>query len=497
MSKPFEMRFYVLVACCAVLLLCMSENVSAQRVEDSCHAFFDDPHQTLDCLEALFSQTDIQYHSIPLPHLTLSSIPPSNGLPIGVVYEKRTNYVSSPFSGSNQQNAPSQGYKSLVDAKAAFVFSTNASWYVTGSLTWLPPLHYRDESQGGNNDVCHRLWVFCTKEVFGIEFSVTHRTLQTINFYGLGPSSPNTQFSFQQVETYGGAVARMPLLNWLDIEGQIENRKPMITFSSASLASNAITEGTVPGLSFQPDFMHYSVGLRTQAQAISEPITNDPAVTPPGVPEPPLLKHKLVFIFNNEALEHWFTAQNHSGFSFRQFVIDGVESIKIHSVVRRFVPPNKMTTRLKILKHFCNQRKSGLKVDDECDFGQLSVRPRLVLSDAGTGVVPFYFQPTLGGSDIESRVTLRGFNDYRFRAPDAAMVSVDYNVPVFNPIGALLFYDIGNVGNSIGDLSFTHARQDAGMGATLRLQQNVVAQIYLAFGAGHGSHFGYNFTKFF
>lgn len=481
---------------CAVLLFCVPQYVSAQRVEDSCHAFFKNPHQALDCLEALFTQTDIHYGPVPLPHLTVSSIPPSNGFPIGVVYEKRTNYVSSPFYDPNQSASPLPGYKSLVDAKAAFVISTNASWYVTGSVTWLPPLHYRDESTG-NNDVCHRLWLFCTKRVFGVDFSITHRTLQTINFYGLGPSSPNTSLSFRQAETYGGAVARMPLFDWLSVEGQIENTKPTINFSNAALATNTITEVTAPGFSNQPDFMHYVVGIRTHAQAISEPVTNDPAVTPPGVPRPPLMKHKLVFNFDNAALQHWFGDQDTGRYSFRQFALDGVESIKLHSVVRRFVPPASMTTKLKILKHFCNERKAGLKVDDECDFGRLSVRPRLVLSAANTGVVPFYYQPTLGGSDIESGLTLRAFNNYRFRAPDAATVSVDYGIPVFNPIGALIFYDVGKVGNSIGDLSFAHARQDAGVGATLSLLHNVVAQVYLGLGAGHGSHLGYNFTKFF
>lgn len=60
-----------------------------------------------------------------------------------------------------------------------------------------------------------------------------------------------------------------------------------------------------------------------------------------------------------------------------------------------------------------------------------------------------------------------------------------------------MFYDAGKVGNSIGDLSFSDARQDAGAGATLRLQRTVVAEIYVAWGVGRGSRFGYNFTKFF
>jgi hypothetical protein len=77
------------------------------------------------------------------------------------------------------------------------------------------------------------------------------------------------------------------------------------------------------------------------------------------------------------------------------------------------------------------------------------------------------------------------------------MVGIDYGIPMFDPIGALLFYDVGNVGNSVGALSFAHARQDAGVGATVRILNNVVAQVYLGFGAGHGQHFGFNFTKFF
>ena len=493
-SETSIRRFCIAVCYWAVLFF--SLNAAGQRAEDSCDAFFDNPHQTLDCLEAVFTQTDIQYHSLPLPHLTLSSIPPGNGFPIGLVYEKRTNHVSSPFSATEQTNTPSTGYKSLVDAKLASGISTNASWYITGSVSWLPPLHYREESRPGS-DVCHRLWLFCTKQVLGVNFSVTHRVLQNISFNGLGPLSPNTQLSFRQIETYGGATARMPLFSWLTVEGQIENRKPTITFSTSSLNSGMINNTSTPGFATQPDFMHYGAGIRISAQAISEPVTNDPPATPAGLPPPPLMKHKWIFILNNASTEHWFVDQDNGAFSFRQFVFDGTESMKLHSVIRRFVPPSKMTTSLKFLRHFCNQRKTGFKADDECDFGEFAVRPRLILSDVNSGMVPFYLQPTLGGADIESRLTLRGFNDYRFRAPDAAMLGVDYGIPVFNPIGALLFYDAGTVGNAVSDLSFTHARQDGGVGATLRLQGNVVAQIYLAFGAGHGSHFGYNFTKFF
>jgi hypothetical protein len=477
---------------CVLLPFCLPQRVFAQRVEDSCHAFFDNPHQALDCVEALFTQTDIPYY---LPHLTVSSVPPDNGFPIGIAYDKRNYFVSSPFYNPNQPNKPSEGRKSLVDATAAAVISTNGSWYATGAVTWLPPIYGYDHKPNG--DTCHRLWVFCTKQVFGIQFFVTHRTVQSIYFYGLGPSSPNTQLSYKQSETYGGALARMPLLDWLAIEGQIENRKPTIGFSSASLGMTPINESTAPGVTTQPDFMHYSVNIRTHAQAISEPVTNDPTVLQPGASPPPLMKHKFVWVFDNSVLQHWFLDQDNDHYSFRQTVIDGQETLKLHSVIRKFVRPEDMTSKLKIIKHFCNDREAGLKQQDECDFGEFLVRPFLVVSNSASGVVPFYFQPTLGGSDIESRLTLRGFDDYRFRALDAAMVSVDYRIPVFDPIGAMIFYDAGNVGNSVSALSFAHARQDGGTGVTLRIQKNVIAQVYFGWGAGHGSHFGYNFTKFF
>jgi hypothetical protein len=474
-------------------LFWISQCATAQRVEDSCHAFFDDRHQALDCVEALFTQTDIPYH---LPHLTLSSLPPGNGFPIGVAYEKRKNYVSSPFYGTNQPDKPVEGYKSIVDVTAAAVISTNGSWYATAGLTWLPPIHYHSENKNGTK-VCHRLWVFCTKQVFGVQLSVTHRSLQTLSFYGLGPSSPDVQLSYRQNETYGGAIARMPLFDWLVVEGQIENRKPSVHFSSESLASTTIDESIAPGFSTQPDFLHYTVEISSHIQAISEPVTNDPVITPPGVEPPPLMKRKFVWVFDNSATQHWFVDQTDGHYSFRQTVIDGQESVKLHPVIRRFVDPSAMTTSLKILKHFCNNRQSGLKQDDECDFGEFLFRPYLVISSSGSGVVPFYLQPSLGGSDIESRLTLRGFNDYRFRSHDAALLSVDYRLTVWDPIGVVIFYDAGNVGNSAGELSFAHARQDGGIGATLRIQKNVVAQTFLGWGAGHGEHFGYSFTKFF
>ena len=109
-----------------------------------------------------------------------------------------------------------------------------------------------------------------------------------------------------------------------------------------------------------------------------------------------------------------------------------------------------------------------LKVRQRCRFGDIDLRSHIVTSMTGSGsAVPFYLQPTVGGSDIDSAPVSGGFPDYRFRAPDALFVQTDYSVPIRDPIGFLLYYDAGTVGPTFSSLSFANLRQDGGVGITL------------------------------
>jgi hypothetical protein len=471
----------VIRVCCVAWLASLgsSKIAFAQGVQGTCPSLFRDLRKSAECLENAFSQTDIPFG---LPHLTLSSIAPGNGFPIGVVWERRKHMVNSPFDDLlDASGQPVSGQKSLVDFTAALVGSTNGSWYGTGSVVWLPPI--------GS---------LTAKQNVGVQFYVTHRVYNTIGFFGLGPETSSVDLvTYKQTDTFGGATLRVPMTDWFAVTGQVENRKPEIVFSAPSYGSTPITEANAPGVQSQPDFMHYSAGITLRAQTISEAATDDPDVTPPGMAEPPLMKRKIVLTVADSVTEHWYEDLHHGAYSFRQFAFAGDEALKFHTVIRRFVPPASMTTSLRLLRRRCNSRTSGLKVHDECDFGELHVRPLIVLSNAGSGTTPFYLQPTLGGSDIESRPTLLAFENYRFRAPDAAMIGVDYQVPVFYPIGVLVFYDVGSVGSATGGFSESHLRQDAGLGATLQIARNVVARGYIGFGGTPGAHFGYNFTKFF
>jgi len=139
-----------------------------------------------------------------------------------------------------------------------------------------------------------------------------------------------------------------------------------------------------------------------------------------------------------------------------------------------------------------------IKHDSLCDFGTLDFKSHLVTTTAdANSVIPFYMLPTLGGQDIDSRISLRGFENYRFRAPDTMFVQAEYSLPVYDPFALLLFYDAGNVGNTLGDLSFAHLRQDAGVGVNVRIMRMTVLQAYFAGGRGGGLHPGFNLAKQF
>ena len=66
--------------------------------------------------------------------------------------------------------------------------------------------------------------------------------------------------------------------------------------------------------------------------------------------------------------------------------------------------------------------------------------------------MPFYLMETLGGSNIRSDDTLRGFRDYRFRDRDLMLLQIEYLRELYGPIDFIAFYDTGKVAPSIGRL---------------------------------------------
>jgi len=450
-------RFRVLLLSSAIALA--APRIASAQSKSECKQFTSgSAHTKLDCIEGLFSEQPL--------HLTFSSLPPGNGLPLGLVYEQPEHVLGGDG-------------KALTDPKLMIVGARHG-WYATGSFDWLPPLPYQLKVDSAGTR-CHQLGAMCTTNVFSIGMYASHRAVTRLSFYGLGATAPDTPHFFEARESWGGVAARMPLTNWLRLDGQIEDRQ--LTLPSSDVTAT-FTEATAPGVASQPNYLHPSVAIRTGVRHINELKTG--RTPPPGMK----MKSRTELEFRNEASYHWYNDLTTGRYSFQQFVFNGDESFDFQAVILDFFEPGSSW----LVEHFCG----GNKRNDTCEFGRIDVKTLVQLARVDpANAMPFYFMPTIGGSDVESRTSLRGYDDYRFRGADAAVLQVEYTrtFEKLDPLGMLVFYDGGLVGATASDMWNSRYRQDAGVGLTLRLQHKLFAEMYVA--AGNGLKFGYSFGKLF
>jgi outer membrane protein assembly factor BamA len=114
----------------------------------------------------------------------------------------------------------------------------------------------------------------------------------------------------------------------------------------------------------------------------------------------------------------------------------------------------------------------------------LAARLFVSTSDTNAGqTMPFYFMPTLGGND-----TLRGFREYRFRAPHAILAQGEYRWEIWSGFDAALFYDAGKVANTRDDLDFEDLESDYGIGFRFNTNSGIILRVDAAFGSRDGKH---------
>ena len=64
----------------------------------------------------------------------------------------------------------------------------------------------------------------------------------------------------------------------------------------------------------------------------------------------------------------------------------------------------------------------------------------------------------------------------------------EYARAIHDPLGLLVFSDVGKLGEKIRDLGLTHLKHSFGVGVTLRAGNLAYLQLYYAWGGGEGSH---------
>jgi outer membrane protein assembly factor BamA len=99
----------------------------------------------------------------------------------------------------------------------------------------------------------------------------------------------------------------------------------------------------------------------------------------------------------------------------------------------------------------------------------IALRGRTVLTyPDNSSSVPFYLQPTLGGSE-----DLRGFRSFRFYDNNLLVVNGEYRWEVFSGLDMALFADAGKVFHRHAELNFSNMEAAFGFGFRFNVKNNV------------------------
>jgi hypothetical protein len=314
-----------------------------------------------------------------------------------------------------------------------------------------------------------------TEEAFKAEFFLRRVEAPGLDFYGIGNSTTRlTHVLYNERWDEGGINIVNPATTWLDVGGAISYLRPNIgpiTNGSFPSIGTEFSNLTAPGLTSQPAFLHYRIYVEPHY--------------PGDVPY--MLNYVLAYEYYHDL--------DYGELSFHKFNADVTNTfpLKIHHNFK--VDANKPRP---VRDWFCGLPRGANKV---CQFGDFTVRGVLTLETAAAGqTVPFYLQPTLGGADLQDLDTLRGFADYRFRAPNLMYVQAEYGHTLpwkLQWLKFLTFYDVGRVGNTAGDLGFDELHHDIGLGISVSAANREIARVYIAFGTGEGSRLNGKFGSLF
>ncbi len=109
----------------------------------------------------------------------------------------------------------------------------------------------------------------------------------------------------------------------------------------------------------------------------------------------------------------------------------------------------------------------------------IALRARNTITDAAGGKrVPFYLQPTIGGSD-----DLRGFRPFRFYDDNAMVLNAEYRWESFTGLDMALFVDAGKVTSGRGRWNLRDLEASAGFGFRFNVNNGVFLR--LDFGFSH------------
>ena len=304
-------------------------------------------------------------------------------------------------------------------------------------------------------------------------------SLNKLNYFGEGNDTTLAGASlFGMTQTIVGANAIKPVYEWAAIRklnlallGEINGRFVSVRGDegqSVPSIEKLYTNASAPGLSNQPGFVQLGQGVRIK------PETGD------------YLKLNYMGSFQE------FLAPSNSTNSFERWTVDLNHTLYLYG--------NAKSVTTSTDQHGPD---SCAHVNDKCPQiphtrnldGSIGVRFLLSESMNSASAVPFYFQQTLGGQDINSAMALPSYQDYRYRAPNLLLLQESFEHSIWGPFGFRFMADQGRVALTRGDLGFSHLRHSYGAGFTLRAGAFPMVQLMFAWGGPEGHHNIFNLNN--
>ena len=386
-------------------------------------------------------------------HLAFGSLAPDNGMGFGLAFVEHKNFANEWRTNLS------------LDAVATMNGSWRAGAYIKAYK--LP---------AGNSYHVAPLFHLYSQSI----------SLNRVDYFGLGPATTRlSQTTYGFSENITGADMALPISisgksPVIAILAELNGRFPSLRHGRehdiASIES-LFNEATAPGLIHQPAFFQPSEAVRLVPSLFGDRVS---------------LNYLLQF--------QQFIAPGDSRYSFRRLNLDFNHSIPL-SHLSKSIGKYYGSSATPTLSHNTPDYCGGAGRENlpmPCPpasltrklEGSINLRAFISESFAGKGSqVPFYFMPTIGGSDLNGTPILPSYPDYRFRGPNLLLFqgTIEHSLGKL-PIGALLSADEAKIGLSRSDISIDHLRHSLSAGFTVHAGGLPVLSFVYAWGGREGSH---------
>jgi hypothetical protein len=423
------------------------------------------------CAQELFSGQPV--------HIAVGSIAPQNGFGAGVAYvgHKTTEYWRDTW------NADAVG-------------SINGSWRAGFYMKFVPTeakgitVSKGTQNQKQTRKIKANLSEMPERPVINLYAQAI--SLNKLTYFGLGSATTEAARTFYGMrEIIVGSSAVKPFFAPLnaavygEVNGRFVDIRPSTGQPSPSI-EQLYPEATAPGLTTQPGTVQLGEGIRIRPIWANDLIHSDYSLT----------------------YQQYVTPSD--PFTFQRVTTDLNTQFALYRKTTRILFPrdangpdecsiDKDSGNPECTVDYFAQRPDCVgnhNQDPECKAlsrdlqGSVGFRFFLANSVVPSGnVVPFYFQPTLGGTDINGTPSLASYQDFRFRAPDVMLLRENFEHSIGNlPLGVTFMADQGKVGFNRSDLGSSPWLHSYSAGLTLRA--GGFPQVFLLFswGGKEGTH---------